>query len=123
MAEIEEVLENFQAPRAAYHGRDFNGVSFRRIVRNAMEISDEVREKLLQKKDYKCDHEMIDKKVDNFEQTLGLLDAAFSYLSIISPTDDEKKKVREAVEALAMIWRDVRSSITLKHTFTGSTYL
>jgi hypothetical protein len=43
-------LEKFQASRAAYHGGDFNGVSCRRIVGNAKEISDAVRDILLWKK-------------------------------------------------------------------------
>ncbi len=114
VAEIEEVLENFQTSKAAYHGGDFNGVSCRRIVGIAMETSNEVREILLQKRDDKCDNKMIEKKVEKFEQTLGLFDVAFSYLSIIYPTDDEKKKTREVVEALAMNWRDVGLRITLK---------
>ncbi len=54
------------------------------------------------------------KKVEKFEQTLGFFDVAFSYLSIIYPTDDEKKKTREVVEALVMNWRDVGLRITLK---------
>ncbi len=92
VAEIEEHLEKFHASRAAYHGGDFNGVSCRRIVGNANEVSDGLREILLRKKDDECLDATINKEVDRFEQTLGLLDAAFSYLSILQPTEDEKKR-------------------------------
>ncbi len=43
-----------------------------------------------------------------------MLDAAFAYLSILHPTDDEKLKAREAVEALSKLWRSIRLSATLK---------
>jgi hypothetical protein len=113
VAEIEEHLEKFHALRAAYHGGDFNGVSCRRIVGIANEVSNGVREILLRKKDNECIDASINKKVDQFEQTLGLLDAAFSYLSILQPTEDEKK-AREAVDALSKNWRETGLSISLK---------
>jgi hypothetical protein len=83
-------------------------------VINAKEICDGVREILLRKKDEKCDKTTVTKKIVEFEQTLGLLDAAFSYLSIPCPTDDEKKKAREASQALSKKWREVGLSISLK---------
>jgi len=45
---------------------------------------------------------------------VGFLDAVFSYLNIYYPTSDEKKKTREAVEALARHWRAVGLNVTLK---------
>jgi len=69
VAEIEDLLEKFHASRAAYHGGDFNGVSCRRIVGNAKEISDAVRGILLWKKDEGCTDIKIHNKVDEFHQT------------------------------------------------------
>jgi hypothetical protein len=57
---------------------------------NAKEVCDGVREILLRKKDEKCDETTVMKKMVEFEQALGLLDAALSYLSIPCPTDDKK---------------------------------
>ncbi len=114
LTEIEEQLEKFNASRAAYHGGDFNGVSCRRIVGNAKEIIDRAREILVRKKDETCDDATIHEKLDQLEQTLGLLDAAYSYLSILHPTDEEKRKAREAVEAISQNWRTIGLSISLK---------
>jgi hypothetical protein len=38
IVEIEQLLEKFDASRAAYHGGNFNGVACRRIVGNANKI-------------------------------------------------------------------------------------
>lgn len=72
-----------------------------------------MKEILVRKRDEKCDEKCIDDRVIKFEQTLGLRDAAFGYLSILFPTDDEKK-AREAVQALSKQWREIGLSITLK---------
>ena len=114
VAEIEQHLELFNASKAAYHGGDFNGVSCRRIVGKAKEVSEGVREILIRKKNENCEDTTINKKLKELEQTLGLLDAAFAYLSILHPTDDEKLKAREAVEALSKHWRSIGLSVTLK---------
>ncbi len=114
IVEIEQLLEKFDASRAAYHGGDFNGVACRRIVGNANEICQRVMEILVRQNCENCDEKTIKEIVDQLEQTLGLLDAAFAYLSIMYPTDDEKKKARDAVDALSKQWRDIGLSISLK---------
>ena len=114
VAEIEQHLETFNASKAAYHGGDFNGVSCRRIVGKAKEVSEGVRKILIRKKNENYEDTTINKKLKELEQTLGLLDAAFAYLSILHPTDDEKLKAREAVEALSKHWRSIGLSVTLK---------
>jgi hypothetical protein len=53
-------------------------------------------------------------KVNELEQLLGLLDAAFAYLNIIYPNKDEKQKAREAVASLIAFWRKANLNITLK---------
>jgi hypothetical protein len=78
-----------------------------------------VKEKLARKRDEKCNETLINNRVIMFEQTLGLLEAAFGYLSILYPTDDgrkkkKKKKNREAVQASSEQWREIGLSITLK---------
>ena len=113
-AEIDMILDKYNASRAAYHGGDFNGVSCRRIVGNSDEIVKEIQKILHMKKDETCTDEMIDEKVKQLELTLGLLDAAFYYLNIVHPTADEKEKASQAVSALSRHWRDIGLSITLK---------
>ncbi len=53
-------------------------------------------------------------KVEEIEQLLGLLDAAFAYLNIIYPNDIEKQLAREATDALIGAWRKAQLSMTLK---------
>jgi hypothetical protein len=65
-------------------------------------------------KDEECTDRTIHNKMDEFHQTLGLLDAAFSYLSILQPTEDEKRMAREAVDALSKNWRKMGLGISLK---------
>ncbi len=43
-----------------------------------------------------------------------MIDATFAYLNIDYPTEDEKKKPRESVDALSHYWRSVGLSVTLK---------
>ncbi len=42
------------------------------------------------------------------------MDAAFAYLNIDHPTEDEKKKSRESIVALMHYWRSVGQNVTLK---------
>jgi hypothetical protein len=89
---------------------------------NAKEVCDGVREILLRKKDEKCDETTVTKKIVEFEQTLGLLDAAFSYLSIPGPTDDEKKGKRGFTSIIEEM-EGSRSEHQFKSTCDGVTYL
>jgi hypothetical protein len=82
-AEIELLLENYKISRASYHGGDYNGVCCRRLVENAKTIAEKVQAILQSKKDERCDDTTINIKVNELEQLLGLLDAAFAYLDII----------------------------------------
>jgi hypothetical protein len=113
-AEIETVLEKYKASRAAYHGGDYNGVSCRRIVGNCSKITEELHGILQAKKNETCSTVTVDEQIKQLELTLGLLDAAFYYLNIPHPNDDEKKKAKDAVEALSKQWREVGLSVTLK---------
>ncbi len=92
VADLELTLAAFYVSRAAYHGGDFNGVCCRRIVQSAKPICDEIRPVLVLKREQSCEEMMIHKKMDNIENTLGLLDAAFAYLNILHPTDEEQEK-------------------------------
>jgi hypothetical protein len=114
MAEEELYLENFKITRALYHGGDYNGVCCRRLVDNSKNISNEVRKILITKKNELCKDMTIDKKMDEVDQLLGLLDAAFAYLNICYPNELEKQKAREAIAALSSYWRKLGLSITLK---------
>jgi hypothetical protein len=114
VAEVELYLETLKITRASYHGGDYNGVCCRRLVGNSKIISDEVRKILITKKNELCEDTTIDKKMDEVEQLLGLLDAAFAYLNTFYPNDLEKQKAREAVAALSSYWRKLGLSITLK---------
>ena len=106
ISELEDVLETFNASRAAYHGGDFNGVACRRIVGNAREICDRIRTIIMAKKDEKCNDATVHDETNSLQQTLGLLDAAFAYLSILHPNDEEKQKGREAVNALIKVEKE-----------------
>jgi hypothetical protein len=100
LADIELLLEKYNVSRAAYHGGDYNGVSCRRLVGNCGEIVEEIHNILKSKKNETCDNATISEKIKQLEHTLGLLDAAFYYLNIPHPTDDEKAKASQAAEAL-----------------------
>ncbi len=84
-------MEKYSVEREAYHGGDFNGVCCRRIVGNAAPIVKELRAMIKMKKGSSCDDTVID-KLDEFEHTLGLLDAAYAYLNVPFPSDDDKKR-------------------------------
>ncbi len=71
----------------------------------------------MRKKDETCNDATMHDKLDELEQTLGLLDAAFSYLSILHPIDEQKREAREAVEAISMNWRMNGLSISLRHMY------
>ena len=111
---MEQLLESFTVSNAAYHGGKFNGVCCQRLVANAKVISDGLQKILLSKKDESCETDEIQSKIDALEALLGLIDAAFAYLNIDHPTEDEKKKARESVDALSHYWRSVGLSVTLK---------
>ena len=98
-------------------------MSCRRIVGKAKEVSEGVREILIRKKNENCEDTTINKKLKELEQTLGLLDAAFAYLSILHPTDDEKLKAREAVEGLSKHWRKHRTECDSKSPCAGMSHL
>jgi hypothetical protein len=91
VADLELTLAKYHVSHAAYHGGDFNGVCCWRIVGSAKPICDEIRAILVSKRDRSCEEIIIYNKMDNFENTLGLLDAAFAYLNILHPTDEEKE--------------------------------
>jgi hypothetical protein len=115
IANVELTLAKFLVSHAAYHGGDFNGVCCRRLVRNAKVITEEIKPILVSKKESCCEETEIDKKMDTVENTLGLLDAAFSYLNLLHPTDEEKQKARIAVNTLMQFWRNKTGlSVSLK---------
>jgi hypothetical protein len=112
--DLELTLSKFLICQAAYHGGDFNvvycrrlnGICCRRLVQNAGNIIVEITPILLTKKDECCEQRNIEEKVEIVENTLGLIDAAFSYLNILHPTADEKQKARQAVTTLMNFWRN-----------------
>jgi hypothetical protein len=114
MADDELSLKNFNICSTSYHGGDFNGVCCRRLVENAKAVTDELRTILTSKRDQSCEIDVIISKLNRFEATLGLLDAAFAYLNIYHPTSEEKSKTKEAVDYLAKHWRNIGLSVTLK---------
>jgi hypothetical protein len=105
--EIEMHLEKYNASHAAYHGGDYNGVSCQRIVGNSTEIASGIKTILESKRDERCDQATIDKKVNELEHTLGLLDAAFIYLNIPHPSDEEKKKQAK----LSMLYQSIGGAL------------
>ncbi len=78
IVESESLLEKFVASRVAYHGGDFNGVSCRRIFGNVNEVCEGVRKILVKQNFENCDEKMIKEIVDQLQQMLGVLDAAFA---------------------------------------------
>ncbi len=106
MVEVELTLKQFFISSAAYHGGDFNGVCCWRLVKSAEEITTQVEKLLVLKHDPSCEVTVIEEKVQTLEWTLGLLDAAFAYLNINHPTEEEETKAEEAVKALANHWKD-----------------
>jgi hypothetical protein len=82
VADLELTLAKYHVSHAAYHGGVFNGVCCRRIVGSAKPICDEIRAILGSKRDRSCEKIIVYNKMDNFENTLGLLDASFAYLNI-----------------------------------------
>ncbi len=60
---------------------------------NSNNIADNIRAIFIAKKDEQCEDATIKKKMEEIEQALGLLDAAFTYLNIYYPNDIEKKGI------------------------------
>ncbi len=113
-SDVELTIGKFLICHASYHGGDFNGVCCRRLVNGCNIIMEEVKKIILAKKDGRCDEMEVMNKVEEIEQLLGLLDAAFAYLNIIYPNDIEKQLAREATDALIGAWRKAQLSMTLK---------
>ncbi len=64
------------------------------------------------KKDNSCSADEINEKMQQLDLTLGLLDAAFYYLNIPHPNNEEKERASEAVKALSSQWRKNKLSVT-----------
>jgi len=90
-ANVKLTLAKFLISRTSYHGGDFNGVCCWRLVHSARDIIQEIKPVLVQKKEDSCEERSIDKKIETVENTLGLVEAAFSYLYLFYATEDEKK--------------------------------
>jgi len=84
-------------------------------VRNAKDIIEEIKPILVSKRESCYEETEIEGKINTVENALGLLDAAFSYLNLLHPTDDEKQKARLAVNTLMQFWRNKTGlSVSLK---------
>jgi hypothetical protein len=114
VAEIEILLDQYRISRGSYHGGDFNGVCCRKLVGNAKPITVEIRRILIAKKNEQCNESAVNKKMDDLEQLLGLLDSAYAYLSILYPNETEKQNAENAVSALMHFWRNMSLNLTLK---------
>jgi hypothetical protein len=108
------VLEKYKASRAAYRGGDYNGVSCKRIVGNSSDITREIAAVLQAKKDQTCSADVIKEKMHQLDVTLGLWNAAFYYLNIPHPNNEEKERASDAVKALSTKWSVIQLSVTLK---------
>jgi hypothetical protein len=102
-ADVELTLAKYLISRASYHGGDFNGVCCRRLVHSATDIIQEIKPVLAQKKEDSCEEQNIDEKMETVENTLGLVDAAFSYLNLLYPTEDEKKSLTSCKYSHALL--------------------
>jgi len=60
----------------------------------------EIRKILVANKNEQCDESITNKKMDDLEQLLGLLDSAYAYLNILYPNETEKQNSEKAVSAL-----------------------
>jgi len=105
-SDIELTLGKFCISRTSYHGGDFNGVCCRRLVQHAADIILDIKPILLAKKENACKETEVEEKLEKVENTLGLVDAAFYYLNVLHPTEDEKQEARQAVQTLMTYWRN-----------------
>jgi hypothetical protein len=113
-ANVELTLAKFLISCTSYHGDDFNGICCRRLVHSAKDIIQEIKTVLVQKKEDSCKERNIDEKMETVENTLGLIDAAFSYLNLLYPTEVEKK-AQQDVKTLMYYWRNKSGlSVSLK---------
>ena len=114
-SDIELTLGKFCISRASYHGGDFNGVCCQRLVQHAADIILDIKPILLAKKENACKETEVEEKLEKVENTLGLVDAAFYYLNVLHPTEDEKQEARQAVQTLMIYWRNkVGLTVSLK---------
>jgi F0F1-type ATP synthase membrane subunit b/b' len=89
LSQNEKVLYKFGVKREAYHGKDFNGVSCRNLVRSITEIIKELNVIVLREKLGTVPNKEANKKLEDFLLLCGLIDAAFDALSLIDPTPKE----------------------------------
>jgi len=73
----------------------------------------EIRKILVANKNEQCDESITNKKMDDLEQLLGLLDSAYAYLNILYPNETEKQNSEKAVSALMQFWRNMKLNLTL----------
>jgi hypothetical protein len=116
--QFEKVLGKYNAKCEAYHGGDFNGVSCRNLVANIVEIMLDFHAIVMQEKDDSCSDDEANKMCNGFLAVFCLIDAAFSALFVIDPTESEILDAENKVKKLMKEWRDQGMSVTLKaHIF------
>jgi hypothetical protein len=87
ISQFEKVLGKYNTKREAYHGGDFNGVSCRKLVANIVEIMLEFHAIVMQGNDASCSDDEANKMCNGFLAVCGLIEAAFSALLVIDPTE------------------------------------
>jgi hypothetical protein len=114
IATIEEIFAEFGITHQSYHGGDFNSVSCRRLVKHIKKIMSKVSAVIMKRKDDALSDNEAKKTMTNFLKICGLIDAAFTALSIIDPTDAEMDAAEANIKRLSLAWCEEKLSMNLK---------
>jgi hypothetical protein len=83
-------------------------------VRNTIKIMLKLREIAMSEKDTSCSDEEATAKLDAFLSVCGLIEAAFSALFVIDPSEEGILDAEQKVQKLMSVWCGLNMSITLK---------
>ena len=114
------LLEHANVNKAAYHGGNFEGGSCIRLLDNNTKVMEEIKSvcdaRLASPRSIRnpCSQERLDAKFEEFSNLFSALDAAFSLLRLVKPSEDEIEEAKKAVSVLEQLWRQAKLSITLK---------
>ena len=106
-SKAEQILfEEANVNKAAYHGGQFEGGSCIRILDNNSKIMEELKSvcdlhlQIPREHRDSCSQEELDAQFKMISNLFLALDAAFSLLRLVKPTDDEIKETKKAVSVL-----------------------
>ena len=118
---VEKILfEHANVNKAAYHGGKFEGGSCRNLLDKNKKVMEEIKLvcddmiKIPRAIVNPCSQEVLDQKIAEISDLLSALDAVFSLLRLVKPSEEEIEHTKKAVAILKRLWKQAGISTTIK---------